>query len=122
MTEYHNSAIVLDSEQRGSLKGGLHGGVGGKPAGKTGKRGPGAGPEGEGIEGTFHRLPTMQASDCATRLVELTHRTLMEAEGAEARSSTVLYHTARDILEMFRYDYKHAFASKDSVEGVVGGI
>jgi centromere/kinetochore protein ZW10 len=113
--DYHNSVQVTDATERCSLGGtGGSGGRGGaKPQKKKGSL------SAEDDDGLFS-LPQCRVSVSAKKLVEMAHQTLIEAcaaggtkagqEGVEesagsgegARCAEVLFHTARDILNLFR--------------------
>eukprot|EP00510_Aplanochytrium_minuta_P004871 CAMPEP_0184025724 /NCGR_PEP_ID=MMETSP0954-20121128/13007_1 /TAXON_ID=627963 /ORGANISM="Aplanochytrium sp, Strain PBS07" /LENGTH=570 /DNA_ID=CAMNT_0026309615 /DNA_START=1092 /DNA_END=2804 /DNA_ORIENTATION=+ len=53
--------------------------------------------------GDFFFLRSMRVSVCAFRIMELIHETMLEAtKCTSAARATVLYHTCRDIFELFR--------------------
>jgi centromere/kinetochore protein ZW10 len=119
VSDYHNSVEVTDATECCSLGGSAasSGTGGGNPKKKKGSMAA------EDDEGLFS-LPQCRVSVNAKKLVEMAHHTLMEAcaaggggtkgdaEGANetagtaggegARCAEVLFHTARDILNLFR--------------------
>eukprot|EP00742_Colponemidia_sp_Colp-10_P009893 GILJ01010826.1.p1 GENE.GILJ01010826.1~~GILJ01010826.1.p1 ORF type:complete len:743 (-),score=142.94 GILJ01010826.1:136-2364(-) len=90
LSEDHNTVVVTDGTERGSLSN-LTGGKNGK------KKGSGIDAEG------FFRLPTCQVTVSTQKLVEMAHQTLQEVgSGVTPTGALLLYRLSRDIFDLFR--------------------
>lgn len=101
VSEHRNTVFVCDATERALLPDGE---VGGAAESTLTDVMPAALSESEdaGDRG-FFRLPAMHVSASAAALIKLVHSTLEDAcSSSSSVAATVLYHTARDSLDMYR--------------------